>query len=129
MSVTLVHGGTTLTFRSGSFIPSAPSWEAQQIISESEDLTIRVANVSTNRRKIIRVQLKHLQETDEGIFHGYSSLLSVLDQTLDWSSSTCLITDADAEVFDCRYIGPVPFEVWESPKGVFSGEIIFRVEA
>lgn len=128
MSVTISRGAVTYTFRSGSLQVQPPSREPQQIRSESEDLTVRITTVSTNRKQMLHVDVQSLQKADEGTFHGYDSLVGLIENTLDYSANTCILTDADGDSYACRFWEPVVFELWESPKGVHSGEILFRRE-
>lgn len=128
MSITIAKGATTITIRSGSLQIFPPAYGPQQVISESEDLTIRVAEVSSNRRQTLRASMDHLQRSDEGSNHGYDSFISVMDGTIGWALATCILTDADSDSWAVRYISPLPFEAVESPKNSFSAEFTFRVE-
>lgn len=128
MSVTLAVGTYVLTFRNGSFVVSYPSQAPQQIISESEDLTVRVATVSTNIKEVVRINMQSLQAEDEGAISGFNSLMGFFANTLEWMANTAILTDADATEFAVRYWSPIPFETQESPKNVFNSSFEFRVE-
>ncbi len=128
MSVTLKRSSYTLTFRNGNMIASPTIREPQQVVNESEDLTIRVATISTNERKTISVFVQKLQKAVEGSYSGYDKLIGFIENTIDYSMNTCILTDADGDINAVRLVGPYPLQFDEPVKNVFDGVLEFRVE-
>jgi len=124
----MVSGGTTKTFRPGCIQAQRVPDRNRQRRLVSSNGTVRINEVSATDDRFVEVTVNQLPKADEGSYHGRDSLRTFLLTTVNWAETAFTFTDTDGDSFSVRY-WDVEFNLSEAKKDIFSGRLLFRVEA
>lgn len=125
---TMVSGATTRTFRPGCIQAAKVPDRNRQNRLVSSNGTVRIIEVSAVDDRFIEITVNQLPRADEGSYHGAASLRTFLTSTVNWAQTAFTFTDTDGDSFSVRY-WDAEFLLEEVKKDIFSGKLLFRVEA
>ena len=89
---------------------------------------VRIIETSAVDDRFVEVTVNHLPKADEGSYDGRDSLRTFLTSTVNWAETAFTFNDADGDAFSVRYWDS-EFLLEEVKKDIFSGKLLFRVEA
>lgn len=121
----MVKGSTTLTFKPGNLQVRDVEYEPVQNRLVSSGGTVRVYEPTDHEVRTLHLKVVELPKADAGSYAGRDSLVSFIEDDIDWLQSTFTFTDTDGDAFTVSWWEP-RLDLREIRQDVFSGRLVVR---